>query len=108
MLAAGDISFAAAKCYDVEAHAPGAKAWLEVSSVSNCEDFQSRRGQIRFRREHGAKPEYVHLLNGSGTALPRVYASLLENHQNADGSVNVPPALRPYLGGLEKIEKQSV
>jgi seryl-tRNA synthetase len=106
MLAAGDISFSAAKCYDVEAHAPGAGAWLEVSSVSNCTDFQSRRGAIRYRPTPGAKPEFVHLLNGSGTALPRVYAAMLENYQNADGSVTVPEALRPYLGGLEKIESQ--
>lgn len=103
LLAAGDISFAAAKCYDVEAWAPGAKAWLEVSSVSNCEDFQSRRAGIRYRPEPGAKPEFVHLLNGSGTALARVYAALLETYQNPDGTVDIPPALRPYMKGLTKL-----
>jgi seryl-tRNA synthetase len=105
LLAAGDISFAAAKCYDVEIYAPGVGAWLEVSSVSNCEDFQARRGNIRFRREPGAKPEFPHLLNGSGTALPRLVATLLETYQNADGSVTVPDALRPYLGGREALRK---
>ena len=103
LLAAGDISFAAAKCYDVEIYAPGVGKWLEVSSVSNCEDFQSRRANIRFRREQGSKPEFVHLLNGSGTALPRLVASLLETYQNADGSVTMPEVLRPYLKGLERI-----
>lgn len=99
LLAAGDISFAASKCYDVEIYAPGADLWLEVSSCSNCEDFQARRGNIRFRREPGAKPEFPHLLNGSGTALPRLVATLLETYQRADGSVAVPAALQPYLGG---------
>jgi seryl-tRNA synthetase len=103
LLAAGDISFSAAKCYDIEIYAPGADKWLEVSSVSNCEDFQSRRASIRFRREQGAKPEFVHLLNGSGTALPRLYATLLETYQNEDGSVTVPPVLRPYLKNIERI-----
>ena len=98
-LAAGDISFAAAQCYDVEIYAPGADLWLEVSSCSNCEDFQSRRGNIRFRREPGAKPEFPHLLNGSGTALPRLMAALLETYQQPDGSVVLPPVLAPYLGG---------
>ena len=99
LLAAGDISFAASKCYDIEIHAPGADLWLEVSSCSNCEDFQSRRGNIRFRREPGAKPEFPHLLNGSGTALPRLVATLLETYQQADGSVVLPEVLAPYLGG---------
>lgn len=102
-LAAGDIAFAAAKTYDVEAWAPGVGKWLEVSSASNCTDFQARRANIRFRREAGAKPEFPHLLNASGTALPRVVAALLENHQQADGSVTLPPALHPYLGGLEQL-----
>jgi seryl-tRNA synthetase len=78
-----------------------------VSSCSNCTDFQARRAGIRYRPQPGAKPEFAHLLNGSGTALPRVYASMLENYQNEDGSVTVPEALRPYLGGLEKIEPVS-
>ncbi|MBV9852598.1 MAG: serine--tRNA ligase [Armatimonadetes bacterium] len=106
LLAAGDISFAAAKCYDIELYAPGVDAWLEVSSCSNCEDFQSRRGNIRFRREPGAKPEFPHLLNASGTALPRLVATLLETYQQADGSVAVPPALSPYVGGRTALNKE--
>jgi seryl-tRNA synthetase len=102
-LAAGDIAFAAAKTFDVEVWSPGLNKWLEVSSASNCTDFQSRRANIRFRREAGAKPEFPHLLNASGTALPRVVAALLETHQQADGTVLVPAPLRPYLGGLEKL-----
>jgi len=104
LLAAGDIAFAAAKTLDVEVWSPGVGKWLEVSSASNCTDFQARRANIRFRREAGAKPEFPHLLNASGTALPRVVAALLETHQNADGSVTVPEALRPYLGGRERLE----
>ena len=87
-------------------HAPGAELWLEVSSCSNCEDFQSRRGNIRFRREPGAKPEFPHLLNGSGTALPRLMATLLETYQQPDGSVLVPEPLRPYLGGLAMLSRE--
>jgi len=102
-LAAGDIAFAAAKTYDVETWAPGLGKWLEVSSASNCTDFQARRANIRFRRETGAKPEFPHLLNASGTALPRVVATLLETHQQADGSVLLPAALRPYMGGQERL-----
>ena len=98
-LAGGDISFASAMTYDIETWAPGVGKWLEVSSASNCTDFQARRANIRFRREPGAKTEFPHLLNASGLALPRVLATLLETHQNADGTVNVPDALRPYLGG---------
>jgi seryl-tRNA synthetase len=103
LLAAGDTSFAMSRTVDVEVWAPGVGKWLEVSSASDGTDFQARRGNIRFRREPGAKPEFPHLLNASGTALPRVVAALLETHQNADGSVTVPKALRPYLGGVEKI-----
>lgn len=99
LLAAGDLSFAATKCYDVETYAPGVGAWLEVSSCSNCEDIQSRQANIRFRREPGAKPEFPHMLNCSGTALPRVMATLLEHYQQPDGSVAVPEGLQPYLGG---------
>ncbi len=102
-LAGGDISFAAAKTYDVEAWSPGMGKWLEVSSASNCTDFQARRGNIRFRRDAGAKPEFPHLLNASGLALPRVVAALLETHQNADGTITIPAPLRPYLGGRETI-----
>ncbi len=105
LLAAGDISFAAAKCFDVETYAPGVGAWLEVSSCSNCEDFQSRQGSIRFRREPGAKPEFAHLLNGSGLALPRIVATLLETYQQPDGTVTVPKALQPYLGGRTMLER---
>lgn len=106
LLAAGDISFAASKCYDVEIYAPGVDSWLEVSSCSNCEDFQSRQGGIRFRREPGAKPEFPHLLNCSGVALPRLVAALLETYQNEDGTVSVPAPLQPYIGGTQVIGKE--
>ena len=99
----GDLGFTAAKKYDLELWAPGSEEWLEVSSVSNCEAFQARRTHIRFRREKGAKPEYVHTLNGSGLALPRTLIAVLENYQQADGSVLVPDVLRPYMGGMERI-----
>jgi seryl-tRNA synthetase len=99
LLCGGDMSFAAAKCYDFEAYAAGEKRWLEVSSCSNFEQFQARRAGIRFRREAGAKPEYVATLNASGLALPRIYVALLENRQQPDGSISIPPALSPYLGG---------
>jgi seryl-tRNA synthetase len=104
LLAAGDTSFSMARTVDIEAWAPGVGKWLEVSSASDGTDFQARRANIRFRREAGAKPEFPHLLNASGTALARVYAALLETHQNADGTVTIPAALRPHLGGLEKLE----
>jgi seryl-tRNA synthetase len=103
LLCSGDLSFAAAKCYDFEVYAPGIKAWLECSSCSNFEDFQARRMNMRFRREAGARAEHPHTLNASGVALPRTFAALLENHQTAAGGVRVPAALRPYLGGLEEI-----
>ncbi|RMF37122.1 MAG: serine--tRNA ligase [Chloroflexi bacterium] len=99
----GDLGFASAKTYDIEAWAPGSGEWLEVSSCSNVEAFQARRANIRFRREKGAKPEYVHTLNGSGLALPRTLIAILENYQQADGSVVVPEVLRPYMGGVEVI-----
>ena len=103
LLSSGDLSFAAAKCYDFEVWSPGTNAWLECSSCSNFEDFQARRMNMRFRREAGAKVEYPHTLNASGAALPRTYATLLENHQTASGAVRIPAALRPYLDGLEEI-----
>jgi seryl-tRNA synthetase len=103
-LAAGDIAFAAAMTYDIETWAPGVGKWLEVCSASNCTDFQARRANIRFRREPGARPEFPHLLNASGLALPRVVATLLETHQQADGSVQIPEPLRPYLDGLDRLE----
>jgi seryl-tRNA synthetase len=101
----GDLGFAASKKYDLEMWAPGCQEWLEVSSCSNCEAFQARRAQIRYRPERGAKPEYVHTLNGSGLALPRTIIAILENYQQADGSVVIPDVLRPYMGGLEVIRK---
>ena len=97
-LATGDLSFAAAKCYDIEAYASGIDKWLEVSSCSNFEDFQARRMNIRFRKEKGSKPEFVHTLNGSGLALPRTIISILENYQTEDGKVQVPKALQKYMG----------
>jgi seryl-tRNA synthetase len=98
LLAAGDTGFSSAMTYDLEAWAPGVGAWLEVSSCSNFIDFQARRANIRFRTAKGEKPRFLHTLNGSGLALPRTIACLLEHHQNADGSVSVPDVLRPYLG----------
>lgn len=105
LLASGDISFAAAKCYDLEAYAPGIDKWLEVSSCSNFTDFQARRANIRFRNSETKKTGFVHTLNGSGVALPRVVVALLENFQQKDGSVLVPEVLRPYMGGVSKIER---
>ncbi len=99
----GDLSFTAAIKYDVEMWAPGCREWLEVSSCSNFMDFQARRANIRYRPEPGARPEFVHTLNGSGLALPRVMIAILENYQQKDGSVIVPEVLRPYMGGVEVI-----
>ena len=104
LLCAGDMGFGAAKCYDLEAWAPGLGRWLEVSSVSNFEDFQARRANIRFKRKNSNKSEFVHTLNGSGLALPRVMIALLETYQNPDGSLLVPEVLRPYLGGQTVIK----
>jgi len=102
-LCTGDLGFNAARTYDVEVWAPGVGEWLEVSSVSNCTDFQARRASIRFRRTPKAKPEHPHTLNGSGLALPRTMIALMENYQQPDGSIEVPEALRSYMGGLERI-----
>ncbi|MFN8627629.1 MAG: serine--tRNA ligase [Candidatus Binatia bacterium] len=107
-ICSGDLGFVAAKKYDVEIWAPGCNEWLEVSSCSNCTDFQARRANIRYRpavRAHAPrpKPEFVHTLNGSGLALPRVVIGVLENYQQADGSVVIPDVLRPYMGGLERL-----
>jgi seryl-tRNA synthetase len=104
LLCSGDLSFAASKCYDFEVFAPGSGQWLECSSCSNFEDFQSRRMGLRFRREAGARPEHPHTLNASGLALPRTYAALLEHRQTEAGAISIPPALRPYLDGLESLE----
>ena len=97
-LCTGDLSFAAAKCYDLELWAPAEGKWLEVSSCSNFESFQSRRGKIRYRKSKDDNVEYVHTLNGSGVATPRLLISLIETYQNADGSIFVPEPLQPYLG----------
>jgi seryl-tRNA synthetase len=99
----GDLGFQAAEKYDLEVWAPGCAEWLEVSSCSNCTDFQARRANIRFRREPKAKPEFVHTLNGSGLALPRVMIAVIENYQQKDGSIVVPEVLRPLMGGQEVI-----
>jgi seryl-tRNA synthetase len=101
-LAAWDIAFQSAKTYDLEAWAPGVDRWLEVSSISNCEDYQTKRGAIRVRGADG-KTFHPHALNGSALALPRVFISVIENYQQADGSVVVPEVLRPYTGGLDRI-----
>ena len=98
LLAAGDTGFSSAMTYDLEAWAPGVGTWLEVSSCSNFTDYQARRANIRYRPGKGEKPRFVHTLNGSGLAFPRTIACILENNQNADGSVTVPAVLRPYLG----------
>ena len=102
-LCTGDIGFHAAKTYDIEAWAPGVEEWLEVSSVSNATDFQARRASIRYRPEPGARPQFVHTLNGSGLALPRTMIAVIENYQQRDGSVVVPEVLRPYMGGVDVI-----
>jgi seryl-tRNA synthetase len=102
VLATGDLSFAAAKCYDLELWAPGEGRWLEVSSCSNFADFQARRIGLRYRAADG-KLRHVHTLNGSGVALPRLTVALLEHYQTARGTVVVPEALRPYLGGLNEL-----
>ena len=101
-LSTGDMGFGASKTYDLEVWLPAQNAYREISSCSNCEAFQARRMQARFRNAQG-KPELVHTLNGSGLAVGRALVAVLENHQNADGSITVPPALRPYLGGLEAL-----
>ncbi len=98
LLCTSDIGFSARMTYDIEVWAPGCDEWLEVSSVSNCGDFQARRANIRFRREPGAKPEFVHTLNGSGLALPRTMIAIMENYQQADGSIMVPEVLQRFVG----------
>jgi seryl-tRNA synthetase len=104
LLCTGDMGFASAKTYDLEAHAPGADQWLEVSSCSCFTDFQARRARIKFRPEPHLKSEFVHTLNGSGLALPRTMVAVMENYQNKDGTINVPKILRPYMQGQEIIE----
>ena len=106
LLASGDMGFGSARTYDIEVWLPGQNAYREISSVSNCRDFQARRASIRYRKEHGAKPRFVHTLNGSGLAVGRTMVAILENFQREDGTVVVPRALRPYLDGLEAIESR--
>lgn len=102
-LSTGDLGFSSAKTYDLEVWLPSANMYREISSCSNFEDFQARRANIRFRRSPKDKPEFVHTLNGSGLAIGRTTAAIMENYQNADGSITVPKVLRQYMGGLEKI-----
>jgi seryl-tRNA synthetase len=102
-LCTGDLGFSSAKTYDLEVWLPGQQTFREISSCSNFEDFQARRANIRFRRARGSKPEFVHTLNGSGLAVGRTWVAIVENYQQPDGSVAIPPALRPYLNGVEKI-----
>jgi seryl-tRNA synthetase len=104
-LSTADLGFASAKTYDIEVWLPSQNTFREISSCSNYEAFQARRAQIRFRRGGGAKPEFVHTLNGSGLAVGRTWIAVLENYQQADGSIAIPEALRPYMGGMEKITK---
>ena len=103
MLSTGDISFAASKCYDIEAYASGMDKWLEVSSCSNFEAFQARRANIKYRRQADKKTDYLHTLNGSGVALARTMIAILENYQQPDGTVLIPEVLRPYFNGKERI-----
>ncbi len=105
MLASGDLSFAAAKCYDIEAFAAGVDKWLEVSSCSNFEDFQARRANIKFKGKETKKPTFVHTLNGSGIALARAVVAILENYQTENGEVEIPTVLQPYMNGQKKIVK---
>ena len=103
VLCTGDMGFSAAKTYDVEVWIPAQDTYREISSCSNCVDFQARRAKIRFRREDSGKIELVHTLNGSGLAVGRTVAAILENYQNEDGSVTIPEVLVPYMGGVTKI-----
>ncbi len=105
-LSTADLGFGSAKTYDIEVWLPSQNTFREISSCSNYEAFQARRAQIRFRRAGGAKPEFVHTLNGSGLAVGRTWIAVLENYQQADGSIQIPEALRPYMGGLDKISRQ--
>lgn len=106
LLSTGDMGFSAAKTYDLEVWMPGYNDYKEISSCSNCEDFQARRANIRYRPAPKAKVQYAHTLNGSGVAVGRTVAAILENYQEEDGSVTVPEALRPYMGGLERITRR--
>ena len=103
LLCSGDMGFSATKTFDLEVWLPSQQTYREISSVSNCEAFQARRMQARWRNPATGKPELVHTLNGSGVAVGRALIAVMENNQNADGSITVPEVLRPYMGGLEKI-----
>jgi seryl-tRNA synthetase len=105
-LCTGDLGFNASITYDIEVWAPGCKEWLEVSSISNVTDFQARRANIKYRPARGGKARVVHTLNGSGLGMPRTLIAVLENYQQADGSVVVPEVLRPWMGGVEVIEPE--
>jgi seryl-tRNA synthetase len=104
ILCTGDLSFAAAKCYDIEAWCAGLGNYQEVSSCSNFVDFQARRMGLRFRPKGGGKLQYVHTLNGSGVALPRTMIAIMENYQTEKGTIVIPKVLRPYMDGMEEIE----
>ena len=108
LLCTGDMGFTSAKTYDIEVWMPAQNTYREISSCSNCLDFQARRANIKFRREPKAKPEFVHTLNGSGLAVGRTFAAILENFQQADGSIVVPKVLVPYMGGVEVIKKSEL
>jgi seryl-tRNA synthetase len=103
LMCSGDLGFAATKKYDIDAWFPAQGRYIEVSSCSNFESFQARRANIKYRPNPKAKPQFVHTINGSGLAVGRTFAAVLENYQQADGSVIIPPVLRPYLGGVEVI-----
>jgi seryl-tRNA synthetase len=106
-LCIGDLGFCSTKSYDIEVWAPGVDEWLEVSSISNCTDFQARRAKARFRPLDGGKPQLLHTLNGSGLGMPRTLIAVLENYQQVDGSVVVPEVLRPYMGSIEVIKPEA-
>ena len=106
-ISTADLGFTAAKKYDLEVWMPSYDRYVEISSCSNCEDFQARRANIKYRPGRGQKTRYVHTLNGSGVAIGRTMAAILENYQQADGSVVIPEALRSYMGGVDKITKEN-
>jgi seryl-tRNA synthetase len=105
-LCTGDMTFGSAHTYDIETWAPGSEEWLEISSCSNMTDFQARRANLKFRPEGGGRPQFLHTLNGSALALPRVIIAIMENYQREDGTIEIPEVLRPYFGGRDTIGKQ--
>ena len=106
-LCTGDLGFASAKTYDIEVWLPSQNTYREISSCTNCEAFQARRANLKFRPGGGGKAEFVHTLNGSGLAVGRTLIAIIENYQNQDGSISIPTALRAYMDGLERISKSS-